>query len=49
MSIGGYVVLDDDNDCGGCRRAVDDLLDANGAAIDVIARRPNFVRRISHQ
>jgi asparagine synthase (glutamine-hydrolysing) len=44
LSAGGYVVLDDYNDYGGCRRAVDEFLET-GPAIEVIAREPNFVFR----
>ncbi len=44
LSTGGYVVLDDYNDYGGCRRAVDEFLETH-AEVDVIARVPNFVFR----
>jgi O-methyltransferase len=44
LSQGAYVVLDDYNDYGGCRRAVDEFLES-GPAVDVIARTPNFVLR----
>jgi asparagine synthase (glutamine-hydrolysing) len=44
LSDGAYVVLDDYNDYGGCRRAVDEFLES-GPDVDVIARAPNFVFR----
>jgi O-methyltransferase len=44
LSAGAYVVLDDYNDYGGCRRAVDEFLEA-GPDVDIIAREPNFVFR----
>jgi len=44
LSEGAYVVLDDYNDYGGCRRAVDEFLES-GADVDVVAREPNFVFR----
>jgi O-methyltransferase len=44
LSAGAYVVLDDYNDYGGCRVAVDEFLAAN-PEVDVIARAPNFVFR----
>jgi asparagine synthase (glutamine-hydrolysing) len=48
LSAGGYVVLDDYNDYGGCRRAVDEFFE-RGPDVDIIARAPNFVfrRRLS--
>ncbi len=42
LSIGGYVVLDDYNDYGGCRRSVDEFLESH-AEVDVVASAPNFV------
>jgi asparagine synthase (glutamine-hydrolysing) len=44
LAEGGYVVLDDYNDYGGCRQAVDEFL-GSGQAVDVIAHAPNFVFR----
>jgi hypothetical protein len=44
LSAGAYVVLDDYNDYGGCRRAVDEFLEA-GPDVDIVAREPNFVFR----
>jgi hypothetical protein len=44
LSAGAYVVLDDYNDYGGCRRAVDEFLNA-GPDVDIVAREPNFVFR----
>jgi O-methyltransferase len=44
LSEGAYVVLDDYNDYGGCRTAVDEFL-AGNSNLDVIARTPNFVFR----
>jgi O-methyltransferase len=44
LSAGAYVVLDDYNDYGGCRQAVDEFL-ASDPAVDVVARAPNFVFR----
>jgi O-methyltransferase len=44
LSAGAYVVLDDYNDYGGCRVAVDEFL-AGQPAVDVIARTPNLVFR----
>jgi asparagine synthase (glutamine-hydrolysing) len=44
LSAGAYVVLDDYNDYGGCRRAVDEFLQTD-PDVDVIARVPNFVFR----
>ena len=44
LAPGGYVVLDDYNDYGGCRRAVDEFLDTN-PDVDIVARAPNFVFR----
>jgi O-methyltransferase len=44
LSAGAYVVLDDYNDYGGCRVAVDEFLSGN-PDVDVIARTPNFVFR----
>jgi O-methyltransferase len=44
LSDGAYVVLDDYNDYGGCRRAVDEFL-ARGPDVEVITRAPNFVFR----
>ena len=44
LSAGAYVVLDDYNDYGGCRRAVDEFLQA-GPGVDIVAREPNFVFR----
>jgi O-methyltransferase len=44
LAEGAHVVLDDYNDYGGCRRAVDEFLDG-GPAVDLVARAPNFVFR----
>jgi asparagine synthase (glutamine-hydrolysing) len=44
LSPGGYVVLDDYNDYGGCRVAVDEFITAT-PNLDVVARSPNFVFR----
>ena len=44
LAEGAHVVLDDYNDYGGCRRAVDEFLVAN-AGLDIIARAPNLVFR----
>jgi O-methyltransferase len=44
LSDGAHVVLDDYNDYGGCRRAVDEFLES-GPDVEVIARAPNFVFR----
>jgi hypothetical protein len=44
VSAGAYVVLDDDNEYGGCRRAVDEFL-GTGPSVDIVARESNFVFR----
>ena len=44
LSRGGYVVLDDYNDYGGCRTATDEFL-ADARDLTVVARAPNFVLR----
>jgi asparagine synthase (glutamine-hydrolysing) len=44
LSPSAFVVLDDYNDYGGCRRAVDEFLEGD-PEVDVIARTPNFVFR----
>ena len=44
LSIGAYVVLDDYNDYGGCRTAVDEFLEGR-EELEVIARAPNLVFR----
>jgi O-methyltransferase len=47
LSIGGYVVLDDYNDYGGCRRATDEFMESN-RAFEILAHAPNFVFRRVH-
>jgi O-methyltransferase len=44
LSNGAFVVLDDYNDYGGCRRAVDEFVHTR-PDIDIVARAPNFVFR----
>jgi len=44
LADGGYVVLDDYNDYGGCRRAVDEFVESD-PDIEIVARAPNFVFR----
>lgn len=44
LSPGGYVVLDDYEDYGGCRKATDEFVEAHPEA-EVVARAPHFVLR----
>jgi O-methyltransferase len=44
LSAGAFLVFDDYNDYGGCRRAVDEFIEA-GADVEIVARQPNFVVR----
>jgi O-methyltransferase len=44
LSPGGYVILDDYNDYGGCRRATDEFLEHH-PDVDVVASAPNLVFR----
>lgn len=44
LSVGGYLVLDDYNDYGGCRLAVDKFL-STIRDLEVVASRPNLVLR----
>lgn len=47
LATGGYVVLDDYHESGGCRRAVDEFVERRAGVIEVIARWPVFVFRTS--
>jgi O-methyltransferase len=44
LSPGGYIVLDDYNTYGGCRKATDEFLQAR-TDVEIVSRKPNFAFR----
>lgn len=48
LSAGGYIILDDYNDYGGCRKAADEFM-AHRTDIEVVHDKPNFTFRRQHQ